>query len=275
MTQSNKTFCGGEPFWANACVGNNGSPDYWDYAKGFSQAANLLIDTVLLDRSMKHSVDEFVYPVCFNMRHSVELRLKGAISELMSIEKIRGRTLNFDLIGSHNIGNIWQFFAEKSILIDDRYVSINAQLETVIVDIAKIDATGQTFRYPLDTESKKHLTDVSIINFVNLKRCFSALETGLDELHRLNKYLREEYPLGTLTKKLSRKNIFEIASKLPNRSTWHEEPFGSVKNSLKEQFKIGSGELSESIKLIERNFELAPMIGMSVALLGVESARVC
>ena len=49
MTRFNSTFRGSTPSTFNACVGNNGSPDYWDYAAGFSQAADVLINQVLID----------------------------------------------------------------------------------------------------------------------------------------------------------------------------------------------------------------------------------
>ncbi|CRI63650.1 conserved hypothetical protein [Thiocapsa sp. KS1] len=269
MARINRTFGKGYPTWANACVGNNGCPGYWDYARGFSQAANLLIDKVLQSQGIKYPVDVFVYPICFNMRHSVELRLKDAILELRSLEEYRSRSLEYDLAGSHDIGNLWQFFTEKSAAIDDRYININNRLDTKIVDIAEIDATGQTFRYPIDTQRQTHLLNVGVINFVNLKRSFSELEALLDELHHLNEYLLEEYAFNTFTKKLSRKNIFEIASILPHRTKWKEPCFDSVKNNIKQNFKIGSNELSASIKIIETHFELAPMIGSSVALLGL------
>jgi len=270
VDRKNTTFVGGDPIWANACVGENGFPGYWEYAKGFSQAATTLIDLVLSERGLKFSVDEMIYPVCFNMRHSVELRLKGAIEELTLIEKCRSRDLQFDLAGSHDIGNIWSFFVNWAPVVDDRYDSIISRLDTKIVDIAEIDATGQTFRYPLNTESQKHLVDVSIINFVVLKRSFAELEAVLDDLHRLNKYLRDEYRWGSFTKRLSRKNIFKIASLLPPRVTWTNESFDTTKEAIKKRFNIGSKELSESIKLIEAHFELASEIEMSIPLLGVE-----
>jgi len=270
VARSNTTFVGGSPTWANACVGENGFPGYWDYAKGFSQAATILIDLVLSERGLEHSVDEIVYPVCFNMRHSVELRLKGAISELIVIEKSRCRNLQFDFSGSHDIGNIWSFFTENALAVDDRYKPIINRVDTKITDIAEVDATGQTFRYPLGTDSKKHLVDVAIINFVVLKQSFAELETALDDLHRLNNYLRNEYDLGSFTKRLSRKNLFEIASILPPRTTWAEEAFCNTKSAIKNRFNIGSSELSKSIKIIESHFELAPKIGISIPLLGVE-----
>lgn len=274
VDKDNETFIGGAPTWANACVGENGFPGYWEYAKGFSQAASILIDMVLRERGLKYSVDMMVYPVCFNMRHSVELRLKDAILGLIRIEKCRCRNLQFDFVGSHDIGNIWTFFAENSTSVDDRYEPIVSRLDKRIADIAEVDATGQTFRYPLDTESQKHLVEVAVINFVVLKERFAGLEAALDDLHRLSRYLLDEYALKIWTKRLSRKNLFELASLLPRRSEWVNKSFSAIKNSLKERCKIGSKELSDSIKLIESHFELAPLIGVRVPMLGVEDLDV-
>ena len=274
VAKNNETFIGGVPTWANACVGENGFPGYWEYAKGFSQAATILINMVLRERGLKHSVDIMVYPVCFNMRHSVELRLKDAISGLILIEKCRCRNLQFDFAGSHDIGNIWAFFTEKARSVDDRYEPIISRLDKRIADIAEVDATGQTFRYPLDTESQKHLVEVSVINFVALKESFAVLEAALDDLHHLSRYLLDEYAWGFFTKRLSRKNLFELATLLPRRSAWVNESFGAIKNVLKDRFKIGSKELSESIKRIESHFELAPLIGVCVPMLGVEEVDI-
>lgn len=269
MAKSNETFTGGEPTWANACVGDNGFPGYWEYAKGYSQAANILIETVLDGRGQTHSVDEMVYPISFNMRHSIELRLKGAILELIAVEKYRGQTLEFNFTGTHNIGNMWSFFVESASSIDDRYQSLISKLDKRISDFAKVDPTGQTFRYPINTESQKHLVDIAIINFVVLRDKFSELEASLDRLHSLNIFLREEYARGSFTKNLSRKNLFELASLLPQRSSWVNASFRATKNALKKKFMIGSNELSKSIKFIESHYELAPLIGLSIPLRGL------
>lgn len=274
VAKNNETFIGGDPIWANACVGENGFPGYWEYAKGFSQAAKTLIDMALRGQGLEYSVDMMVYPACFNMRHSVELRLKDAISGLILLEKCRCRSLQFDFAGSHDIGNIWAFFAENARSVDDRYEPIISRLNKRITDIAEVDATGQTFRYPLDTESQKHLVDIAVINFVVLKERFANLEAALDDLHHLSRHLLNEYEWGSFTKQLSRKNLFELASLLPQRSTWVNESFSAKKNELKQRFKIGSKELSEGIKRIESHFELAPLIGVRVPMLGVEEVDV-
>lgn len=270
MTRNNTTFIGAEPTWANACVGENGLPGYWDYAKGFSQAATILIDMVIRSNGIEYSVDELIYPVCFNMRHSVELRLKGAIEEIKFISELKNNNLKFDLTGSHDIRNIWNFFTTQARIIDDRYDSIINRINTKILDIAEVDASGQTFRYPRDTDSQKHLVNVSIINFLVLKRSFTELEAALDDLHQLNKYLRIEYQQGSFTQKLSRRKLFEIASSLPPRATWSNESFNTVKEEIKERYDLSNRELSKSIGLIEKNYETAPEIDLSIPLCGVE-----
>jgi hypothetical protein len=133
------------------------------------------------------------------MRHSVELRLKGAIEEIGKIAKLKNVNISFDLSGSHDIKNIWTFFKLQSEKLDQRYEEINSIIEPTVLDIAEVDSTGQTFRYPVDAESQKHLTNVSLINTLVLKKQFNKLEEGLDDLHNLNLFLLDEYSLRTFT----------------------------------------------------------------------------
>jgi hypothetical protein len=255
----NSMFSGGEPTWANACVGENGAPGYLDYAKGFSKAAKILIDKALEGVDIEHSVDELVYPVCFNMRHSVELRLKGAISELTAIERARGRVLEFDLAGSHDIGKIWEFFVKKSNSSDDRYVCINASIAPLILDIATVDPTGQTFRYPDSNDKQKHLVEVRVINFFKLQESFLNLETALDNLHLLNVDLLEEFGQGTFTANLSRKKIFDIANQLPNRNEWSNPEFDQTRAGIKSKYGLSNKEFSNCL-----NIEVAQRIQTTV-----------
>tara|TARA_B100000700_G_scaffold44174_1_gene45761 strand:+ start:3700 stop:5022 length:1323 start_codon:yes stop_codon:yes gene_type:complete len=270
MKKRNSTFCGGKPTWTNACVGDNGSPSYVEYALGFSKAANLIIDQVLSSRGFHWNVDDMVYPVCFNMRHSVELRLKGAIEDLKIIAEWKGIRLNFDLVGSHDIGNIWSFFKRESENIDIRYKVINDRIEPTILDIAQVDATGQTFRYPIDNESQKHLTDVALINFIVLKEKFGTLEKELDNLLYLTEFLTEEYSLGSFTKKLSRHQLFLLAAELPKLSLWKNDEFKNTKLAIREKFSLTSNDLTKAINLIKSNYELSFKIDDKLPLRGVD-----
>lgn len=268
MRQKNSTFRGAHPTWANACVGDNGSPSYVEYSKGFSKAANMLITAVLEDRSLHLTTDVFVYPICFNMRHSVELRLKGAISALQIIARLKNREIKFDFSGSHDIYKIWQFFLTESEKLDNRFETINIHIEPTILDIAEVDPSGQTFRYPISTQSTKHLTEVSLINFVVLYKKFRDLEAKLDELLRLYEWLQDEYSQG-LFNILQRNEIFYLAMELPHRETWNNEAFTKTKNHLKIKYHISSTGLSKILNLIQNHYILAPHIGICKPLAGI------
>ncbi|HCF5744499.1 hypothetical protein JEZ23_21060 [Pseudomonas aeruginosa] len=271
---NNSTFCGASPTWANACVGNNGSPGYHEYATGFSKAANTLIDQVLAGRGLELNVDDLVYPVCFNMRHSVELRLKEAIESLGHVARARGRSLTFDLAGSHDIGNIWKYFRRESEVLDRRYIEVNESLDSTISDLADVDATGQVFRYPESNESHKHLTEISLINFFNLKVKFGELEDRLELLSRLNVFLREEYCQGTFTSKFSRALIYKLARDLPHKSSWVDDSFLAVKASLMAKYEVGSKELARAIDKIKSHYYLAAMIDAPLPLKGMDREQI-
>ncbi|MDV7210970.1 hypothetical protein [Azotobacter beijerinckii] len=270
----NNTFCGADPFWANACVGNNGNPGYFEYSKGFSQAANLLINMVLADEGMNLHVDDLIYPVCFNMRHSIELRLKGAIEELCKIAKYKSVRIEFDFATSHDIGIIWDLFKSTSESLDYRFASINSHIEPTIKDIAEIDATGQTFRYPISNESKKHLIDVGVINFSVLRYKFTELEQGFDQLHLLNMHLCDEYHHGTFTSKLNRPQLYRIAMKLPQKSKWVDGGLDPVKAQIRKEYNLSSNDFARALDKIKEHYYLSSAIGAPRPLLGVEEEQI-
>lgn len=256
----NQTFRGCEPTWANACVGENGSPQIIDYANGFTAAAHILLDKVIEDEGIHHYVDDLIYPIAFNIRHAIELRLKATAVSLKKLSTYREKIPDFDLAGSHDIGLIWRYIKENSGSLDKRYAPLIAKLNRYIVDIANVDATGQVFRYPFSNENKKHLVEVAVINLVLLKCKLEKFEKILGQRHDLNIELLEEYALNSHTPKLSRADLFEVAKRLPPRSKWGESNFNDVKERIKAEFSIGSRELSRAIKIIQGHFELAQYI---------------
>jgi len=251
VMRENSTFCAGEPFWANACVGNNGRPDYYDYAKGFSEAANLLIKAALHNNGCKYSVDIFIYPICFNMRHSVELRLKGAVELLTKISTSRVPLSPFDLVSSHDIGRIWEYVKSESDKIDKRLGFYIGILDEYILDLADVDATGQVFRYPYNKTKEKHLTEIGNINVAFLYKRFHELEAFLDSFDAFIQELKVEHSWGTYTKNLTRSEILEIARILPSKDKWICPEFKSLKDQLKLKYSISSNELSIAIEKIK------------------------
>jgi len=267
MGSENFTFKGCEPTWANACVGNNGNPQIIEYANGFAAAANLLIDQVIKDEGMKLHVDIFIYPICFNMRHAVELHLKGTIEKLAALAEYRQFKLpEFKLVSTHDISNAWEYIKINAVLLDKRYELQVKALENYITDIAEIDSTGQVFRYPFDTENRKHLVNVATINVLVLKQRFNKLEKLLSELNYLNIELIEEYACGSFTTKLSRQELFELASKLPKRRQWNSAEFAAAKSSLLTVYGLSSNDFCKALNIIQDNYEMSQFIDAVPAL---------
>lgn len=266
----NDIFNGRGPTWANACVGNNGAPGYQEYAKGYSVAANLLLDSVIEKGHLSRLVDELIYPICFNMRHSIELRLKMTVESLQQLAFYRDALPDFDLKQSHDVGVIWSYIIENAKALDARYELFLEQVNSAIESIAAVDPTGQTFRYPVNNENKKHLTEIGVINHFVLKSEFSLLEQKLDELNRFNELLLEEYSFGVYTKTLSRMQLFELAKSLPPRSLWAEYDIKVIKMEQMKKYQISSNEFGRAVRKMECNYELSRVLKFERSLLGID-----
>ncbi len=260
---TNSVFTIGKPFWANACVGTNGFINYLTYAEGYSKASKLLLHYVL--ESHGNDIDSFIYPICFNMRHSIELRLKGAIEKLSILASIKKYPLShFDLEQSHDINRIWDYFRKSSESIDGRFNVLNDLLDLTITDIGKIDATGQTFRYPFDTDKNRHLIDESSINCVILYKKFTEVEKNLDELEGFIRNLIEEYETGTFHSYFSRNQIFNLAKKLPLQCDWKTK---LNKDEIKNSCNFTSNkQLIKVLDNIKNNYETSGLIGIRIKL---------
>ncbi|HVW51604.1 MAG TPA: hypothetical protein VHC91_14600 [Trinickia sp.] len=257
---ANETFRNAEPSWANACVGDNGSPDIVDYAEGFANAAQVLLEQVLCHRGLKYPTDTFVYPICFNMRHAIELYIKAAIESLRPLVHHTYRLPDIDVQASHDIGKLWRYFREHSVTLDSRYKAVVEQLDTAISDFAEVDATGQVFRYPFGRENQKHLTELAIINLGVLWRKFPALIEDLKTLNYQGNFLGDEYRYRTYTARLSRFDLLCIAYQLPPRAAWGTGAFQVAKAEIRKRFNLSSNEFSRAVKIIEANIEMAAII---------------
>lgn len=258
----------------NACVGDNGCPDLYYYADGFADSVFLLIDA--LTTGHKAVLDTLIYPICFNLRHSVELTIKGQIEDLSQLAKLRKKPLAPEtdiekVLNQHDIMNLWAFFSGHAAAFDRRYKEKVSALEPLIRCIGETDPTGQTFRYSYSTEARKHLTDVSVINVLVLRDQFRVIREQLEELKGLTHWLCKEYSTGVFTKNLSRKDLHAIAVQLPPRHLWSDPAAGldGIRETIKSEYNIGSKELTEALNKIENCRELARIIGLHVTIPGL------
>lgn len=170
----------------NACVGNNGCPDIYYYADGYAESVNLLIDSII---SGHGTLDTLIYPICFSLRHSVELTVKAQIQDLHRLTIIRRQPLVSTVINQHDILNLWDCYSRDAIASDRRYRDLVSITEPLIRCIGETDATGQTFRYSYSTDAQKHLTDVSLINVLVLREQFRVIRENLENITNLTDYL--------------------------------------------------------------------------------------
>lgn len=258
----------------NACVGNNGSPDLYFYADGFAESVFLLID--ILTSGKSPDLDTLIYPICFNLRHSVELTIKGQIQDLSKLAKLRKYQLAPDddiksVLNQHDIMILWTFFKCHAVAFDRRYNETVSVLDPLIRCIGETDPTGQTFRYSYSKEAKKHLTDVSVINIVVLREQFRIIREQLTELSGWTHWLSMECSTGVCTKNLSYNDLHAIALRLPSRDLWPNPDAGliTIKNIIKTEYNIGSKELGEAFKKIQNCRDLARIIHIPVTIPGL------
>ncbi|MFO3759103.1 hypothetical protein [Klebsiella aerogenes] len=258
----------------NACVGDNGCPDLYYYADGFADSVFLLIDA--LTKEHKAILDTLIYPICFNLRHSVELTIKGQIEDLSQLAKLRKQPLAPDteiekVLNQHDIMNLWDFFSGHAVAFDRRYKEKLSTLEPLFRCIGETDPTGQTFRYSYSTEAKKHLTDVSVINVLVLRDQFRVIREQLEELVGLTQWLEREYSTGVFTKNLSREDLHAITVQLPPRHSWSDPAAGldDIIQTIKSENDIGSKELTEALNKIQGCRDLARIIGLPVTIPGL------
>lgn len=251
------------PTYTSACVGNNGNPGILYYAEGFASAANHLIEISISNYGRVFNPDIAVYPICFNMRHAVELYLKGYINFVDELAKIKNIKIDLaiDIMKAHDINKIWNYLTTNYTILDKRLIHTANQISPYIECLGEIDTTGQTFRYPYDTENKKHLIKQSIINIMHLGDIFKKLEDKLKNFYYYHEEIIKEYHQKSFTTNLSRYDLSTIAQKLPNINEWKNDSFKETKNNIKKEYNISSKELSKAINIIKNHYEFGYFIG--------------
>ncbi|ELZ5236962.1 transcriptional regulator [Vibrio parahaemolyticus] len=274
----NNTFSVGVNGNFNATVGNNGSGvpigearSNIDYAIGFSSAAIELIEVALTSQKLENCVDYLVYPICFNMRHAVELQLKKVWKDLSILAEyrkarltdhrndkikaspsLRGKIKPFpdlDEASTHDLFIIWNLIEEYAPLIDARFVKFIDLLTPFINDLAEMDSTGQTFRYPASNESQVHLDDTPIINIEILKVRFTNLVEVLKFLEEVSQEMLYEYSWSDITNNLSH---FDIIQATYHAATFLDDDvpyYKAAKASVLKEFNISGNEYSQFIRI--------------------------
>ncbi|PSV16518.1 hypothetical protein C0W59_07455 [Photobacterium kishitanii] len=205
------------------------------------------------------------------MRHAVELQLKKVWKDLSILAKyrkvrltdhkndkikasltLRGKIKYFpdlDEASTHDLRIIWNLIEEYAPLIDTRFIKLIGILTPFINDIAEMDSTGQTFRYPASNESQVHLDDTPLINIEILKVRFTNLVKVLKFLEEVSEEMIYEYSWSSITNNLSHFDIIQATYHTADFLGYGAPYYKVAKVSTLKKFNISSNEYSQLIKI--------------------------
>ena len=115
----------------------------------------------------------------------------------------------------------------------------------------------------LNKDDQPHMikNKISHISIELLETEFKAVMEKFDDLIYFLGSCVDEYSLGTFTKSLSRTDIGEISKKLPFYEEWRTEKFKEVKDQIKQEYQLGSKELTDALNLIKKHRLFSSNIG--------------
>lgn len=250
--------------WLNACVGTNGFPDSLTYAEGYLRTPEILTEYILKNNK-RGEVDLLVYPIAYSARHGIELSLKTLLVDMAELRNLDISLL--DVTKTHSIKKLWDNIVNFAERTDIRLYYMAKRIETYILDFIAIDDTAQTFRYPESNVGKTHLEKTPIINLVRFVVFFKKLTKGLRELINITLILKNEYKTGSITDKLSRRDLIKLSNLLGNRDDWSTSLTVEKEDFLKKKFKLDSKkQLIKAIDKIQSSRYLSSLIGVEYPL---------
>jgi hypothetical protein len=165
---------------ANNAILNYDFKQFPPYADGYRIAADVLVKSCIYQMPFgRGDIDVLIYPIVFNYRHYVELRLKEII---IGLKHCHGIDENVKLV--HDIKILWselkKLYQEFE---EDNNTEDFENAERVIFEFAKIDPRSTAFRYPTQTMSK--------VNIRNFGEVMDRLANFLDCLSDLTEHYRD------------------------------------------------------------------------------------
>ncbi len=182
-------FIEGEDWYHNACLNYVSSDRQWDwYADGYKLAGDLLVDHAMQTR---YDQDILVFPIVFNYRQYLELRLKELISA-------SGRLLDRDhsIPNDHDLLKLWRQVRPNLEAVWPEGQQHHEAVEEKMVEFCKFDAASFAFRYPVDTNGTPTLPDLRRVNLRQLREVMAGIATVLDGSSiGMCEYLKSKYEM--------------------------------------------------------------------------------
>lgn len=149
--------------------------DSWDlYATGYKQAADILVNYVT---ETEHHIDTVLYPAAFLYRHYVELRCKWIIRHGSRLIDRPKKTM-----WTHSFKALWGEAREVICGVwDDASTSDSlARLDKVLDELAALDPSSFSFRYPEDKAEKDALPPLRYLNLGVIQAVMGEVSNELE-----------------------------------------------------------------------------------------------
>jgi hypothetical protein len=136
----------------NAFVKTFGSNSWANPAAGFQMTAEVIFKQIKKNR---HTVDKYIFPLVYNSRHCMELRLKEIID--------RGSKLidkDSEIPAIHDLERLWHI-AKPILLVAYPELTEDSRVpvaEIVFQEFSEHDRQSTSFRYPSDTKGNISLS---------------------------------------------------------------------------------------------------------------------
>ena len=161
--------------------------DWMTHALAFRDVADFVVDAVN-DQTL--SADAVVFPVAFCYRHYLELMLKGLRIEASRLLGLTRPTVKSLL--EHDLVKLWRPLRRLLEQIDPGESAQYDGVEKRIMDVNHIDPTGQSWKYPFDTQEKRTLSGVGPFSLPKLKELVGDLGKFLDGTYDYIGSIRDE-----------------------------------------------------------------------------------
>lgn len=169
---------------ANACV--NFSHDWGIYIRGYTQGAEELLKIVMEKRL---GVDTLVYPICFMLRHALELSLKQLIETCNKLLETKTTPP-----GHHKLHDLADYAIKKVNEVREHH----DQIEKLPPDMEKniklaarsvhgLDQFSDVFRYPVHGDGKSTLH--KDLRYIDYQSIYETINTALRDISSVNSYL--------------------------------------------------------------------------------------
>jgi hypothetical protein len=145
------------------------------YATGYLQAGDILVEFVKAEGC---HIDTLIYPIVFNYRQYLELRLKEIIMKGRELLEQEGRYPNHH----HKIKDLWDTAKPimRKIWEEAGEPEEFGLIDNIMVEFSDLDPQSDAFRFPEDKNGKAHLSGMKRIGPSHFQSIIHKVSNFLD-----------------------------------------------------------------------------------------------